>query len=329
MPAGAHDLALALAALRNGDLVGLPTETVYGLAADARNARAVAKIFALKGRPANHPLIVHLHNAEQMRAWARDIPPLAWDLAAHFWPGPLTLILPRAPGVLDAITGGQDSIGLRVPAHPMAQALLAAFDDGVAAPSANRFGHISPTTAAHVRDEFGAALPVVLDGGPCAVGIESTIVDVRAGDIRILRPGVIHARQLQAALRPETHAQQASLTAFATLNPHVLDMPRVPGALASHYAPRTPAFLRTRSAMQAPPAGILSLALGSLLPGAVGIALAAEPAKYAQGLYAALRALDARGADAIWVETLPEVAPDQADADWLALKDRLSRACNR
>ncbi|MCX8017971.1 MAG: L-threonylcarbamoyladenylate synthase, partial [Rhodocyclaceae bacterium] len=169
------DIERAVALLAAGELVAFPTETVYGLAADARNDRAVAaKIFAAKRRPADHPLIVHLPDASHLERWAREIPPEAWLLAEKFWPGPLTMILKRAPGVPDIVTGGQDSVGLRVPNHPLALELLAAFAGGLAAPSANLFGRISPTTAQHVKDDLGAAVALVLDGGPCAVGIEST-----------------------------------------------------------------------------------------------------------------------------------------------------------
>jgi L-threonylcarbamoyladenylate synthase len=187
--ATAANIAEAVAALRRGEVVGLPTETVYGLAADAGNADAVARIFALKGRPADHPLIVHIAGAEQLPAFCREVSPQALSLAQAFWPGPLTLILPRAASVPAAVTGGQDSVGLRCPAHPLALELLRAFGGGLAAPSANRFGRISPTTAAHVRSEFGAAVPIVLDGGECEVGIESTIVDLVSAQPRILRPG--------------------------------------------------------------------------------------------------------------------------------------------
>ena len=184
---GSRLLPYALAA---GELVAFPTETVYGLGADAANAEALARVFRLKGRPSDHPLIVHLARAALLGDWAADVPETAWRLAETFWPGPLTLILKRQPWVLDALTGAQDTIGLRVPAHPLALALLTRFGGGVAAPSANRFGHISPTTAAHVRAEFGDAVPV-LDGGACAVGLESTILDLSGEVPRVLRPGAV------------------------------------------------------------------------------------------------------------------------------------------
>lgn len=314
-PLAPPQLAEAVEALRRGELVGLPTETVYGLAADASNASAVRRIFALKGRPADHPLIVHLGDAAQVDAWARDVPRAARMLAQRFWPGPLTLILRRARGVPDAVTGGQDTVGLRVPAHPVALALLRAFGGALAAPSANRFGHVSPTTAQHVREEFGEALPIVLDGGPCQVGIESTIVDLSAGAPRVLRPGRIGLDQLEGALGMKL---QAGATAAS---------PRVSGSLASHYAPRTPAELVAADALAARHTTLKRegetvrvIALGHLPPEAEGLELPAQPAEYARHLYAALRAMDAEGADRILVQ-----APPEGEA-WAAVRDRLSRA---
>jgi L-threonylcarbamoyladenylate synthase len=314
-PLAPPQLAEAVEALRRGELVGLPTETVYGLAADAANPEAVRRIFALKGRPADHPLIVHLGEAAQIDAWARDIPPAARTLAQRFWPGPLTLILRRARGVHDAVTGGQDTVGLRVPAHPVALALLKAFGGGLAAPSANRFGHVSPTTAQHVREEFGEALPVVLDGGPCPVGIESTIVDLSSGAPRVLRPGRIGVDQLEGALgiRLEAGAVAAS--------------PRVSGSHDSHYAPRTPAELVAGEALAARCAALARegevvrvIALGPLPADAQGLGLPAQPTEYARHLYAALRAMDTEGADRILVQ-----APPEGEA-WAAVRDRLRRA---
>ena len=190
----------AAAVLRRGGLVAFPTETVYGLGADAESPDAVARIFAAKGRPANHPVIVHIGHADLLEHWAADIPPSAWLLAKHFWPGPLTLILKRNARVLDAVTGGQDTVGLRMPDHPVALALLSAFGGGVAAPSANRYGRISPTTALHVRDELGEAVDCILDGGPCRVGIESTILDLSGAHPQLLRPGAISAAAIEIAL---------------------------------------------------------------------------------------------------------------------------------
>lgn len=301
-------VSAAVAALRRGELVGIPTETVYGLAADARNPAAIARIFALKGRPATHPVIVHLSDAEQMRAWAKDIPEHAWQLAKQFWPGPMTLILRKQAGVLDQITGGQDSVGLRIPNHPLALQLLAEFDDGIAAPSANRFGHISPTTAQHVRDEFGDQLEMILDGGAAQIGIESSIIDARTPELRILRPGAI------------TAAHIAHLTADVSTG-SALSTPRVSGALQSHYAPRTRTNLCDRTELGASSAAALVLCIATLPPSHDGIALSANPAEYASALYAALRALDARGASQILIERPPQTPA------WVAVWDRISRAC--
>ena len=299
----------AVAALRRGELVAMPTETVYGLAADARNPAAIARIFALKGRPTEHPVIVHLSDAEQMRAWAKAIPEYAWQLAKEFWPGPMTLILHKQPGVLDQITGGQDSVGLRVPNHALALQLLAEFDDGLAAPSANRFGHISPTTAQHVRDEFGDQLELILDGGAAQIGIESSIIDARTPELRILRPGAITAAQI-------AHLADAVPSGPA---PSTL---RVSGALKSHYAPRTRTALRDRAEIEGKAdATILVLSIATLPALQDGIALSANPAEYSHALYAALRALDARGAEQILIERPPQTPA------WAAIWDRLSRAC--
>ncbi len=307
--------AAALAALERGELVGLPTETVYGLAGDAASARAVERIFALKGRPADHPLIVHLGAAAWVEAWARRVPDEAWRLIDAFWPGPLTLILPRRAEVLPQVTGGQDTVGLRMPAHPVALELLQAFGRALAAPSANRFGQVSPTRAEHVRAEFGAELPLVLDGGPCDFGIESTIVDLSGDRPRILRPGALGAPELAAALGRSVESGPAA------------GSPRVSGSLASHYAPRAPAELCPRERL-APRAAELArggrpalvLALGSLPAGLEGLALPAEARGYARGLYAGLRSLDQRRPARILVEAPP---PGE---DWLAIRDRLARA---
>jgi L-threonylcarbamoyladenylate synthase len=304
----------ALAALRRGDVIGLPTETVYGLAADASRPEAVRRIFALKGRPADHPLIVHIAGANQLDRWAREVPEAARTLAEAFWPGPLTLILRRQPAVPDEVTGGQDTVGLRCPAHPMALALLHEFDGGLAAPSANRFGHVSPTSAAHVHDEFGAAVPVVLDGGECEVGIESTILDLTGPVPRILRPGRITRAQIEAHVGAVAEGSDEL-------------SPRASGTLDAHYAPRTALLLLAREALlaegvqqQALGKRVAVLALGTLPEGLQGVALPADADGYAHGLYAALRALDALGANLLLAEK-----PPQADA-WLAVNDRLRRS---
>ena len=234
-------IAAAAQALRDGALVAFPTETVYGLGADARNPAALRRLYATKGRPDEHPVIVHIAAADALSRWTRNAPAFAIVLANAFWPGPLTLILPRADGVSDLLTGGQDSIGLRVPAHPVAQALLARFveigGDGIAAPSANRFGRISATTAAHVADDFGSAVEVILDGGPCEHGIESTIVDCTRDQPSVLRPGAISVDQLAHVLGRAPDASSA-------------DAPRASGTLAAHYAPQTSSRLLHRDALQ-------------------------------------------------------------------------------
>lgn len=310
------DIALtsALRALRDGEVIGLPTETVYGLAADARNPAAVAKIFALKGRPADHPLIVHVAGPENLSEWAIDVPASARDLARAFWPGPLTLILHKREDVPDAVTGGQDTVGLRCPAHPLALELLRAFEGGLAAPSANRFGHVSPTTAHHVRDEFGAAVPTVLDGGDCEVGIESTIVDLSGAVPRILRPGRITRAQIEARIGPVSVGSDG-------------DSPRASGTLDKHYAPRTAMQLQSRPQLEATAREqdalgkqVLVLTLRDLPEGCDGLALPADADAYAHGLYAALRELDARQANLLLVERPPDTEA------WLAVQDRLRRS---
>jgi L-threonylcarbamoyladenylate synthase len=311
------DIAHAVAILKAGELVAFPTETVYGLGADASNADAVRKIFTAKGRPADHPLIVHIADAVQLANWARDIPPAAHKLAQKFWPGPLTLVLKRAARVPDAVTGGQDTVAIRVPSHPMAQALLRAFGGGVAAPSANRFGRVSATTAAHVREEFGDAVACVLDGGAADVGIESTIVDCSRGAPALLRPGWITPQQLEAVLGAPLAAPQAAA-------------PRAPGMLDKHYAPQTPLMLmeadlvvelaRSLTRQGKRVAVLARTTLQPVIEGLVWIAAPADAAGYAHDLYANLRTLDHAGCDAILVEQPPE------DAAWIAIRDRLNRA---
>jgi L-threonylcarbamoyladenylate synthase len=333
MNSGTTELGRAVELLQAGELVAFPTETVYGLGADAANPAAVAKIFAAKGRPADHPLIVHLPGAGFLDRWARDIPPAAWELAEAFWPGPLTLILKRAPGVPDAVTGGQETVGVRVPAHPLALDLLRAYAQagggtnamcGIAAPSANRFGRISPTEAAHVREELGESVALVLDGGPCQVGIESTIIDLSRDapfPPRLLRPGHITPTQMEMVL--------GFLPNFATPTTDS-NTPRVSGSLDAHYAPATPMRLiapeRLLDFMNAiRHSGRRCAALCHSQPPHAGMPhvwrmLPADPAGYARGLYAALRELDLAGVDLIVVEDIP------ATAAWLAVADRLRRA---
>jgi L-threonylcarbamoyladenylate synthase len=303
-------IAEAVAILRGGGLLAIPTETVYGLAADARNADAVAWIFALKGRPADHPLIVHIAGADRLDDWAMAIPEAARKLAAAFWPGPLTLILKKHADVPDTVTGGQDTVGLRSPDHALTLSLLRAFGGGLAAPSANRFGRISPTSASHVRDEFGENAPPILDGGPCTVGIESTIVDLSQNPPRILREGHIRREQLLPFL-PDLQSGLVSAS------------PRVSGSLDAHYAPRTPMrMLERRRLIEAAadePHCVL-LALDALPAKTQGLSLPAQPEAYAHGLYAALRELDSRDAACILIEQPP------SGPDWLAVNDRIKRA---
>ncbi|GCL63947.1 L-threonylcarbamoyladenylate synthase [Pseudaquabacterium pictum] len=321
--AGDDPAALAAAAqcLAAGGLVGLPTETVYGLAARADDDAAVAGIFTAKGRPADHPLIVHVADLVQAAAFTDALPPAAQRLAAAFWPGPVTVIVPRRPGVAAAAAGGQSSIGLRCPSHPVAQALLrqaaALGVPGVAAPSANRFGRVSPTSAAHVAGEFGPGL-LVLDGGDCPVGIESAIVDCSRGHPVLLRPGLLTRAALRAALGEPLHDADAGA-------------PRAPGTLAAHYAPRArlrlwpPADLA--AALDKPATWPPGLAVYSRRPvAAPGRCLwrpwPDDPAAAAHDLFAALRQLDDDGATEIWVEQPPDTPA------WEGVLDRLRRAAS-
>jgi L-threonylcarbamoyladenylate synthase len=314
-------IAQAAGVLRAGGLVAFPTETVYGLGADAGQPEAVRRIFDAKGRPADHPVIVHVRDASQLDDWARDVPPAARALAQAFWPGPLTLVLARGARVHDAVTGGQDSVGLRCPSHPWAQALLAAFGGAIAAPSANSFGRISPTTAAHVRGDLGekpgGRVDLILDGGPCPVGIESTIVDLSRGTPRLLRPGSVTRAQLEAVLGiavPDAGA----------------DAPRASGRLESHYAPRTPlecvaaAQLPARlNALRGQRLAVLAPAAALLDPGPQVVLRLVAPDSadaYAQQLYALLHRLDAADAERILVAWPP------AGPEWEAVYDRLRRA---
>lgn len=311
------DIQRAVAVLRAGGLVAFPTETVYGLGADASNAAAVRRIFEVKGRPAAHPVIVHLADPVQIANWAREIPEAARRLARKFWPGPLTVILKRGPGVSDVVTGGQDTVALRVPSHPVAQQLLASFGSGVAAPSANRHGRVSATTAEHVRREFGAGVDCVLDGGEAGIGIESAIVDLSGAAPLLLRPGWIAAAEIEAALGAALAAPPA-------------DAPRAPGMLAAHYAPRTPLALAECNlalelaaslARQGKRVAVLARAtVRPLQPGIEWHTAPQDAAGYAHALYSSLRRLDETGCDAIVVEKPPQ-APE-----WAAVNDRLARA---
>lgn len=302
-------------ALRAGDLVVFPTETVYGLGANASNPAAVRKIFEVKGRPADHPVIVHLDDPRYLHRWVSKLPPVAETLAAKFWPGPLTLILPKADSVNDIVTGGQDSIGIRVPSHPMAQQLLNAFGGGIAAPSANRFGRLSPTKPEHVRDELGEAVSVILDGGDSPIGLESTIVSCLNNEARLLRPGFITKSQLEKEI--------GALAVGGSV-------PRAPGDRALHYAPSTP--------LEIVPSDDLEKRAGEILAREEKVAVLAmrpplhtqrhmtwinagkKPETYAHNLYNHLRTLDRTGCVRIFVQSLPQ------DERWAAILDRLQRA---
>lgn len=286
----------ALDILRRGGVVAIPTETVYGLAADADNPAGVARVFAIKGRPRDHPLIVHVASAGSLDAWGRTTP-AALTLAEACWPGPLTMILQRTPRVIDAVTGGRDTVGLRVPAHPLTAELLAEFGGGLAAPSANRFGAVSPTTAAHVVADLDDDVDFVLDGGPCAVGVESTIVDCTVDPAQILRSGAITAEQVTALLG----------SVGDTAGPA-----RAPGMLASHYAPRATVLLAST------PGEADAMAAG--LDHAAVIDGTDDLPRYARHLYAWLRAADDSGAQVI-VAVLPPPA-----GLGHALRDRLTKA---
>ena len=315
-------IAQAAQALHDGQLVGMPTETVYGLAADATSDAAVANIFVAKGRPADHPLIVHVAGVEQVAAFAVQVPDFAQRLMQAFWPGPLTLILPRRPGVAQASAGGQDSIGLRCPSHPVAQSLLKASlalgVQGVSAPSANRFGRVSPTTAQHVQSELGADL-LILDGGECDVGIESTIIDCTRGAPVLLRPGQITRPQIEAACGLPIQSKDA-LSQPA---------PRASGTLESHYAPR--AKVRLMSAqditdkLQAlgPHANNLGVWSAQRPDAGAGVLWRLQPSQADQAahdLFSVLRELDARGVQQIWVQLPPDTPA------WEGVRDRLQRA---
>ena len=310
--------------LEAGELVAFPTETVYGLGADAENPAAVAAIYAAKGRPQDHPVIVHLAPEAPLDYWACDIPPEAGALAAAFWPGPLTMILKRAPNIPDAVSGGQDTVGLRCPAHPVALALLRAFKGGkggIAAPSANKFGHVSPTLADHVVDEFELddTVAMVLDGGPSQVGIESTIVDLSRLDTLgpvLLRPGHISAEAIAAVIDRMPAAADAAA-------------PRASGTLESHYAPHTPVAMQARAVLletieQLHAAGrkVALIHVSTMPETHAAQRLPPQPAGFAHALYAALRAMDGQGADVILVESPPQ------QGEWLGVNDRLRRAAH-
>ncbi|MDB6087859.1 MAG: L-threonylcarbamoyladenylate synthase [Gammaproteobacteria bacterium] len=313
------EIETAVQALRDGELVAFPTETVYGLGANAQNPAAVRKIFEAKGRPTSHPVIVHLDSPRFLHRWVREVPETATRLAERFWPGPLTMVMPRAPNVHDVVTGGQDTVAIRVPSHPMAQQLLTAFGGGIAAPSANRYGKLSPTRAEHVREELGDSVKVILDGGECQIGLESTIVSFEGQNVRLLRPGGVTAAQIRQVV--------GELLVGANL-----ESPRVPGGTPSHYAPTTP--------MAIVPAGEIDAHAAALSEGGRRVAALAQrlplkahkyvtwinagrrPEQYGHDLYANLRTLDKAGCQQILVQDVPEGEP------WDAIRDRLLRAAS-
>lgn len=306
-------------ALRDGELVAFPTETVYGLGANAQNPAAVAKIFEAKGRPKSHPVIVHLDTPRFLHRWVAEVPESVTKLAEKFWPGPLTIVMKRGPNVHDIVTGGQETVAIRVPSHPMAQQLLTAFGGGIAAPSANRYGRLSPTRPEHVRDELGDAVKVVLDGGECQIGLESTIVSCVGPTVRLLRPGAVTAGQLR------------SVVGELIMGPD-LESPRVPGSTPSHYAPTTPLVIV--------PAGEIDAQADALSEGGTRIAVLAQrlplkshkyvtwinagrrPDQFGHDLYANLRTLDKAGCQKILVQDVPQ------DERWDAIRDRLTRSAS-
>lgn len=304
--------AKAIELLQRGEVVAIPTETVYGLAADARNERAIANIYATKQRPANNPLIVHIASASQVAEWASEFPPLAERLAQAFWPGPFTLVLPARAEVSAAVRAGEPTVALRVPAHPLALALLRESGLGLAAPSANKYTQLSPTTAAHVEAGLGMETPV-LDGGACPVGIESTIVSVHGDEWQLLRPGMIGVSAI-AAIAGKAPMQQA-----------VAHIPKAPGQHLLHYSPRTPCVLFTSrqeilsDARNTTAAAALLFGPGIAVTGK-DLVLPDDAALAAEQLYSALHTLDAAQAEIILIESPP------ADAAWDAVRDRLQRA---
>ena len=315
LPANRANIERAADLLIRGRLVAFPTETVYGLGAVATRRDAIRRLFEAKGRPPDHPVIVHLARAEEIDEWCSQVPAAARALADAFMPGPLTLVLPRAPHVSTALTGGQETIGLRVPSHPVAAELLSLVGGGVAAPSANRFGHVSPTAARHVEDDLGDCVDAILDGGPSNVGLESTIVDLSGERPRLLRPGVVTEADLCQVLgRPPLPSGGSAL--------------RAPGTLERHYAPATPARLVSTARLES----------GELGPGRYGVlartsglqgfrgdwcVMPKGPSGYGRQLYARLREFDRKGLSAILIEEVPE-APE-----WRAIRDRLVRATRR
>lgn len=317
----------AVKRLKAGEIVAFPTETVYGLGADITIPSAIRQIYEIKGRPTNHPLIVHFAHISQLQHWAKEIPEPAWKLATHFWPGPLTLILKKSPNVPLNVTGGQNTVGLRIPDHPVALALLNALgtQTALAAPSANRFGRISPTTAAHVQDELGHSVNMVLDGGACQVGLESTIVSFDDGTTTVLRPGGIPLSALETVLNDK----------IALGNDRKATV-RTPGTLASHYAPATPLEicptqtiwqraheLEAQKLCAVVITWSVSRSVHTANKNSVHFAMPREPTAYGNQLYATLRQFDQKGFDRILIETPPD------NPAWLAITDRFQRASQK
>lgn len=306
--------------LKNGKLVAIPTETVYGLGADASNPSAVQKIYTVKGRPTTNPLIIHLPNPQAMGEWAIDIPKAAWQLAEIFWPGPLTLILKRHPSVLKLVTADQETVALRVPNHPITLNLLSRFAGGIAAPSANRYGRISPTTAAHVQESLGAEIDYILEGGPCTIGIESTIVSLVDSTPSILRQGIISAQNLSQVLGK------------SVLNQSEKNNIKVPGTHISHYAPRHSLYLLDKNALlkmaitltqEQKFFSVLSFSekpLDLYLLSHQWLQVPLDPKEYGQRLYSNLHQLDKLNTQGILVEAPPDTP------EWIAIRDRLQRA---
>ena len=325
-PIFADDAAIDYAAnlLRQGRLVAFPTETVYGLGADASNPDAVRRIFQAKGRPADHPLIIHIPSIDSLNDWALRVPDAARQLAAHFWPGPLAMILNKRPEVPLVVTGGQNTVGLRMPDHPVALRLLRAFGGGIAAPSANRFCRISPTQAAHVEEELGDAVDLILDGGACQVGVESTIVDLSGNRPKLLRPGHITRHDIEAVLQTEL------ILVYPQSEQTNQSVMRAPGMMAVHYAPLTRAMLCPADRLpemiqelnfRSKKIGLLAYSLeqaGNRLTRVIRMPERVED--YAQALYAALRELDSLQLDMILVEQPPNTEA------WRAINDRLYKA---
>ena len=322
-PATYQAVMAASLLLREGGVVAFPTETVYGLGADAENDEAVRRIFSIKGRPVDHPLIVHLADLSQIDRWVREVPDSAIRLAESFWPGPLTIVLRRSSRVSDLVTGGLDTVGIRVPAHPVAQALLREFGGGIAAPSANRFGRISPTRAEHVHEELGSAPDLILDGGDCQVGLESTIISLVGNRPVLLRPGAVLLSEL---------CDVAGENIYTLAQPDLTL--RAPGSHSSHYAPRTPALVVSRANLPTEVRRLndsgqrVAMLCISNIDHEFGQAaecliMPGDPTGYGRTLYASLRRLDTAGFDAILIEEPQETEP------WHAVRDRIQRAVFR